>query len=542
MVRAVLYGRFSSENQREESIMAQFRDGREYCKKKGYTIVKTYADEAKSGTTTVGRDQYNQMLADAADNKFDVVIFHKVDRNARNEYDYYNTKRILKGLGVSYEYSKQEIDGSTSEGQFIESIMVGYAAYYSRNLSSEIKKGLRENAIQGKNTGGKPAYGYDTDKDKKFVINEHEATAVKMVFNMFLEGKTYREILDALTTTGHFNRYGKPFSIASLHDMLTNVKYKGTLILGKSVVRKGKRNNRIMDKNAQIYENVIPVIIPEATFERVQKKLHSRKRRSRVDTSAHIYALSGLVYCAECGKPMAGHSAKNQKGYMQYYYRCKCKAPMIRQDDAEEACLETIKKTFLAKGAKERMKKLIQKELDARDRVDYKAELKHLQGEYSQAMRRLNNLYLLLEDGEADEYDINRLKEQKAVISGLKQSIADVKNHMLVGDPTDDMVDKVLDSMREIVETKKDPHDLRSLFHILIKRVDVSRESVVVYMMVTQGNTTHSTLLITQNIQREIYKAHRSNRGRFTLGSMGVVVRQAPWQSPSTCHKSWNNY
>ncbi len=66
MVRAVLYGRFSSENQREESIMAQFRDGRAYCQKKGYTIVNTYADEAKSGTTTVGRDAYNRMLADAA--------------------------------------------------------------------------------------------------------------------------------------------------------------------------------------------------------------------------------------------------------------------------------------------------------------------------------------------------------------------------------------------------------------------------------------------------------------------------------------------
>lgn len=525
MVRAVLYGRFSSENQREESIMAQFRDGREYCKKKGYTIVKTYADEAKSGTTTVGRDQYNQMLADAADNKFDVVIFHKVDRNARNEYDYYNTKRILKGLGVSYEYSKQEIDGSTSEGQFIESIMVGYAAYYSRNLSSEIKKGLRENAIQGKNTGGKPAYGYDTDKDKKFIINEFEATAVKMIFNMFLEGKTYREILQALTSTGHFNRYGKPFSIASLHDILTNVKYKGTLILGKSVVRQGKRNNRIMDKNAQIYDNVIPVIIPKETFEQVQKKLQTRKQRRRVGTGKHIYALAGLIYCDECGAPMFGHHSKNQKGYIQYYYRCKCKAPMVRQDDAEEACLETIKKAFLAKGAKERIKKLIRKEVEARGHIDYKAELKRLQVEHAQAMRRLNNLYSLLEDGEADEYDISRLKEQKAVISGLKQSITDVKNHIAVGDPTDDMVDKVLDSMRGIIETKKDPHDLRSLFQILVRRVSVSRDSIVVSIVVTQGNTTHNTLLITQSIGRKIYKAHRSNCGRFTFGSMGIVVQ-----------------
>ncbi len=521
MVRAVLYGRFSSENQREESIMAQFRDGRAYCQKKGYTIVNTYADEAKSGTTTVGRDAYNRMLADAADNLFDVVIFHKVDRNARDEYDYYNTKKILTGLGVRYEYSKQEIDSSTSEGQFIESIMVGYAAYYSRNLSSEIKKGLRENAIQGKNTGGKPAYGYDTDSEKRFIINEQEATAVRMIFNMYLEGKRYREIIASLTATGHLNRNGKPFTMASLHDILINRKYKGEMILGKSVVRQGKRNNRVMSKDAQVYNGVIPVIIPSETFEAVQKRLESRKNRRRTGTGKHLYALSGLIYCAECGAPMAGHHSKNQKGYVQYYYRCKCKAPMVRQDEAEEAVIETIKKSFLTKGAKERLKRLIRNEVESRGHVDYKAELKRLQGEHAKATSRLNNLYRLLEDGEADEYDMERIKAQKAVISGLKQSIEDVKNHIMVGNPTDEMVESVLESMRERIEIKRDPADLRDLFNLLIRRVDVSRESIVVSIVVTQGIMQHCSLLITQNIHRLKHKPRKDKR--FMFGTVDIA-------------------
>lgn len=516
-----MYGRFSSENQREESIMAQFRDGRAYCQRKGYTIVKTYADEAKSGTTTVGRDAYNQMLADAADDLFDVVIFHKVDRNARDEYDYYNTKKILTGLGVHYEYSKQEIDSSTSEGQFIESIMVGYAAYYSRNLSNEIKKGLRENAIQGKNTGGKPAYGYTTDKDKHFIVDEHEATAVKMIFNLFLEGKTYPEILAALSATGHFNRKGKPFNPASLHDILTNTKYQGTMILGKSVVQKGKRNNRKLSQDAQIYHGVIPVIIPKETFDMAQKKLEIRKGRRKVGSGKHIYALAGLVYCAECGRPMSGHHSKNQKGYVQYYYRCKCKSPMVRQDEAEDAALETIKKSFLTKGAEERLKRLIHNEVEARGKVDYKAELKRLQGEYTTAVSRLNNLYRLLEDGAADEYDMERIKSQKAVITGLKQAISDTKNHIEVGDPTDEMVEQVLDSMREIIEIKKDPADLRDLFQLLIRRVDVSKESIVVSIMVTQGIVAHKTLLIKQNIHRLHEPRGRKQKG-FMLGTVDV--------------------
>lgn len=140
MLRAALYGRFSSDNQREESIMAQFRDGVEYCKKKNYCVVAKYADEAKSGTTTVGRDRYNQMLDDARRGLFDVIVFHKVDRNARNEFDYYMTKHKLQQIGVRYEYSKQDINSATPEGQMMESMLVGMAAYYSRNLSNEIKK------------------------------------------------------------------------------------------------------------------------------------------------------------------------------------------------------------------------------------------------------------------------------------------------------------------------------------------------------------------------------------------------------------------
>ena len=145
MQRAVIYARFSSDNQREESIDAQVRACKAYCKGKGYLVTHIYRDEAKSGTKLAGRDAYNQMLDDAKDDLFDVVIFHKVDRNARNEFDYYTTKRTLTQLGIKYEYAVQNID-NTPEGQMMESMLVGFAAYYSRNLAKETKKGLNENA------------------------------------------------------------------------------------------------------------------------------------------------------------------------------------------------------------------------------------------------------------------------------------------------------------------------------------------------------------------------------------------------------------
>ena len=105
MQRAVIYARFSSDMQREESIDAQVRACKAYAKNKGYIVVDTYADEAKSGRDVTKRDAYNQMLADAMEDKFDVIIFHKIDRNSRNELNYFTFKDKLERLGISYEYA-----------------------------------------------------------------------------------------------------------------------------------------------------------------------------------------------------------------------------------------------------------------------------------------------------------------------------------------------------------------------------------------------------------------------------------------------------
>lgn len=153
MQRAVIYARFSSVNQREESIDAQVRSCKEHCKRKGYIVTHIYKDEAKTGTKLAGRDAYKQMLADVKEDLFDVIIFHRIDRNARKELDYYLTKDTLIKNKVRYEYAAQNIDDSP-EGQMMESMLVGFAAYYSRNLAKETKKGLNENAYRPNLTAG----------------------------------------------------------------------------------------------------------------------------------------------------------------------------------------------------------------------------------------------------------------------------------------------------------------------------------------------------------------------------------------------------
>lgn len=188
MQRAVIYARFSSDMQREESIDAQVRACKAYAKNKGYIVVDTYADEAKSGRDVTKRDAYNQMLSDAMEDKFDVIIFHKIDRNSRNELNYFTFKDKLEKLGIRYEYAAQPIDALSPEGQMMETVMVGMAAYYSRNLAKETKKGMNENAYKAIFNGGYAPLGYKI-VDKHYVIDEKEAEAVRLIFNLYLDGK-----------------------------------------------------------------------------------------------------------------------------------------------------------------------------------------------------------------------------------------------------------------------------------------------------------------------------------------------------------------
>jgi len=176
---AALYARYSSDNQREESIVAQLRASREYCKKKGYTIIKEYADEACTGTND-NRPGYQQMFKDAKAGLFETVVFHKIDRNARNEYDYYTNKAQLQKYSVSVEYSAQNFDNSP-EGQLMENTLVGLSAYYSRNLAKEIHKGQRENVLQGLTTGGKPPLGYGIiNKNMSLMIMKPAPSAISL--------------------------------------------------------------------------------------------------------------------------------------------------------------------------------------------------------------------------------------------------------------------------------------------------------------------------------------------------------------------------
>lgn len=151
-MNAVIYARYSSDNQREESIEGQLRECKEYADQNGITVVRTYIDRALSAKTD-SRPQFQQMIHDSATHTFEAVLVWKLDRFSRNRYDSAHYKRILKNNRV-HVVSVTEPISNTPEGIMLESLLEGMAEYYSAELAEKVSRGHKENALKAKFNGG----------------------------------------------------------------------------------------------------------------------------------------------------------------------------------------------------------------------------------------------------------------------------------------------------------------------------------------------------------------------------------------------------
>lgn len=223
MINAVAYARFSSDNQRGESILAQVRAIEDYCQKNNYRLIKIYKDEAISGTSIEDREQFLQMIDDSKNRTFKYVIVHKFDRFARNRYDHALYEKKLEDNGIKLISVIEQLSDSP-ESVILKSVLTGMNEYYSLNLAREVRKGQKENALKCVHNGGISPLGYDLTEDKTYKINETEAEAVKLIFKMYLEGHGYAHIASELNSKGFVNKLGKPFRKTSIRDTLLNEK------------------------------------------------------------------------------------------------------------------------------------------------------------------------------------------------------------------------------------------------------------------------------------------------------------------------------
>lgn len=231
---AVIYARYSSERQNEQSIEGQVRVIKEFAAREGYNILNSYIDRALSGRSD-NRPSFQKMIEDSNNQSFNCVLIYKLDRFSRSRYDSTLYKKILQDNGVKVISATENIS-ENPEGIILEAILEGYSEYYSKELAQKITRGNYESRIKGLYIGGKVIYGYRIDENRKYVINEDEANVVRFIFDEALNKKKLIEIVKELNDKGIVYSDGKSnWNINKLSRLLRNEKYIGLARFHESV-------------------------------------------------------------------------------------------------------------------------------------------------------------------------------------------------------------------------------------------------------------------------------------------------------------------
>lgn len=413
-MNGVIYARYSSHNQREESIEGQIRKCREFAEQNNITIIGEYIDRALSGKTDK-RDSFQRLIKDSSKGHFQAVVMYTLDRFARNRYDSAHYKSLLKKNGVRLFYTEQSITDEP-EGIILESVLEGMAEYYSENLARGIRRGMKENALKCMITGGYMPLGYKKSADKRYEIDPATAPIVREIFDLYVNGKTQRQIVDILNEKGYRTVKGLPFRLGSISGVLTNRKYIGIYAFNDIEIPGG-----------------VPAIVDEETFYKAQEMLAFNKRASgRMKTPAN-YMLTGKLFCGECGSSMCGESGTSGTGTIYNYYKCSdrkkrgsCKKAAERKDWIEQLVVkETISK-IMQPGVIREIAHTVA-ELALKEFNDH-SRLISLQEELKGVQTAIRNLLRLVEQG-IDTDDVgDRLLDLNSQKADLQKQIGKEEN------------------------------------------------------------------------------------------------------------------
>ena len=256
MIKAVIYARYSCDNQREESIEGQLRECKEFATRKGYTLVGSYIDRAMSAKTD-NRPEFQRMIKESAKELFDVVIVWKLDRFARTRYDSAHYKATLRRNGVKV-VSATEVISEGAEGIILESVLEGYAEYYSAELSEKVIRGMTENALKCQYNGGYIPVGYKVDENKHYQIDELTAPFVKEAFLMYVNGRHIKKIVEYFNENGIRSSRNKPMTKTTVSTLLYSL--TAASFDSNSSLINGQRYSTVVMSGKQI-----PLVAPAST-------------------------------------------------------------------------------------------------------------------------------------------------------------------------------------------------------------------------------------------------------------------------------------
>ncbi len=335
-LRAAIYCRVSTFEQGQgevSSLKGQEDLLRQYCVTKGWDVTGVYVDKASG--SSLERTEIINLLSDAEERKFDIVLATKIDRISRSVLDYLDVDKRLSKLGIDIVFATQNIDTTTAPGKMQRNIMLSFAEFERDMIAERTREKLFYQASKGYWGGGHPPLGYDV-VEKKLIVNPDESELVNRIFNYYLETPSTNKVAVRLNNEGFRPKQrkylsgktggGSRFSKETIKRMLHNKIYVG-----------------ILRYNDEEFKGIHAPIVEEELFNKVQKKLsESASDKYQTYQPKTELSLLGILKCGYCGHSLTAISAKKGKNK---YYKCTsiikgskkdCISKAINADDLED--------------------------------------------------------------------------------------------------------------------------------------------------------------------------------------------------------------
>lgn len=406
-MNVVIYARYSSHSQTEQSIERQLHTCYEYAKNNGYLVVGEYIDRAQSGTTD-SRAEFQRMIADSDKHTFEGVLVYQLDRFARNRYDSAINKAKLKKNGVRVISARENISDDAS-GILVEGVLESMAEYYSAELSQKIRRGMDINAEKCLSNGSNPGLGYRVDEERRFHIDPEGAAVVREIFEQYASGKTVTEIIQSLNARQIKTSQGKAFNKNSLHRLLRNRRYIGYYIY------KGVET-----------PNGMPRILEDELFDRVQHILDRNKKAPARSRGREEYLLTTKLFCGYCREMMTGYGGTGKSGKAYHYYACnnfkrrKCKKKVINKEKIENSVVLECRKLLTDSNIEH-----IAASVAAVCESDWDTiSVKRIKAAIQETDTAIENLWKALEKGQAADMITERIEKRQKEKEELQAQLA----------------------------------------------------------------------------------------------------------------------
>ncbi len=429
-----LYARVSSDRQDVDlSVDAQLRALRDYADKNGYAVVREYVDEAVSGRVD-DRPEFNKMIDEARlpEATFSEVLVWKFSRFTRKREHAVAYKSLLRRRGVRVVSITEHTD-DTPTGSLAEGIIETVDEFYSEDLATDVRRGMREAASRGFWVSSRTPYGYnrvmveDGAKERpRLQPDDVTAPVVKRIFDMAEAGKGMLDITRTLNDEGIASPAGKLWSKNGVHFILRNEVYTGTLIWG---------TNAKDNADPIRIEKAFPVIISKAKFRRVKRLMQTRAPKvvhpRRVGST---YLLSGLVKCKACNRALSGQDAKSGRFA---YYVCQsimkrgkdaCETPRLNARRFEEMVIGKIRTNVLTDGNIRALVKVVDEQMDG-VAAEQRERLETIEDELEDVKRKLGRIWHFIEtDDDIEMADASaRIREHRDRQERLEDLAADAR-------------------------------------------------------------------------------------------------------------------